>query len=139
MAPKPIMSTTSAAGDVEARNISIGDFVVILCTNPRDACALALPNIPDAYVFIVKVTEISVTDIVVGGDQDIDITGNFFFNKTKDITKPLNMRARPIRMLLETWDIVDVFDGTDPIDITPANIRAIEISVHDIHVHDAKE
>jgi hypothetical protein len=128
----------SAAGDIEARHINPGDFMVILCSDPGDSCALALPGLPDAYVFIAKVKKITVKDIVEGGDQDVTIMGHFFFNYTKTITSPLRMQKKTTRMLLETWDIVDVFAGdAEGLMITPENIADIEATMRQIQEHDA--
>ena len=95
----------TAAGDIEARMIEVGDYIVILCSDPDDSCALDLPGLPGSYVFIAKVKSIKVQDIVVGGDQDVTIMGHFLFNPTKSITDPLCDQRRPTRMVLETWDI----------------------------------
>lgn len=131
------MAAPTAAGDIEARNISPGDFMVILCSDPGDACALSLPGLPESYVFIVKAKTIKVEDIVVGGDQDVTIMGNFFFNYSKTITDPLRMQKKPTRMRLETWDIVDVYAGeTDKPVITPENIADIEATMRAIQEHD---
>jgi hypothetical protein len=89
-------------------------------------------------VLIVRVTTVSVNDKVVGGDQDVDIKGHFYYNNTKDITKPLKERTRATRMIMETWDIVDVFEAEDgPLILTADNIEAIEASFRAIQEHDA--
>jgi hypothetical protein len=127
----------TAAGNIEARNISPGDYVVILCTDPRDSCALGLPNTPGDYVFITRVVTVGWKDIVEGGDQEVYIKGHFLYNKNKDITKPLKERTKAVKMEMETWDIVDVFAAEEePFELTEDNIAAIEASVKDIQEHD---
>ena len=127
----------TAAGNIEARNISPGDYVVILCTDPRDSCALGLPNMLGDYVFITRVVTVGWKDIVEGGDQEVYIKGHFLYNKNKDITKPLKERTKAVKMEMETWDIVDVFAPEDePFELTEDNIAAIEASVKDIQEHD---
>ena len=129
------------AGDIEAKNITPGDFVVILCTDPDDKCALALQGLPGSYVFITKVKKITVKDIVVGGDQDVTIVGHFFYNDTKNITEPMKMKKKTERMKLETWDIVDVYEAeeNEELELTEDNIVDIEESVKKILEHDEAE
>lgn len=101
------------AGDVEAKNISVGDYVVIKCSNPQDVCALHLPDISDenVCVWVVKVISVKVTDIVPGGDQRVWLRGRFYRNPQKDIQFPVfAQRSFPIKC--ETWDILNVYEGT---------------------------
>ena len=130
-------SQKTAAGDIEARNISPGDYVVIMCTNTRDSCALQLPEMPGNHVFITRVVNVKWKDIVEGGDQEVDIKGYFLYNAQKDITKPLKERTKAITMGMETWDIVEVFAAEEgPFELSEENIAAIEASMKDIQEHD---
>lgn len=126
------------AGDIEARNIVPGDYVVISCSDMEDRCALELPNVHGGYVFITKVKKISVRDIVVGGDQDVTITGYFLYNANKDITTSFLIEKKVQNMRMETWDILDVFTGSEDemFELSDENIADIEASYRKMKEHD---
>ena len=99
------------------------DHVVIYCKDANDSCALKLPNI-DEYVWVIKVVTVKEKKRAVTAD----ITGWFYKNNEKDITKPLIMRKKPGPTINITEDaIVKVYAADDEdFELTEENIKDIE-------------
>lgn len=116
------------AGDIEARAIEAGNYVVVTCRVPRDSCALRLPNISpdDACVWIVKVNAVSFTDIVPGGDQRIVMRGPLLYNSTKDISKPFAVTRKSYTMTVETINVLEVYEDANLTTLTAVDITHLE-------------
>jgi hypothetical protein len=133
------------AGDVEGRHISVGDYVVMKCRDPRDAYALVLPDVSDmdgdpVYVLICKVKSVRVQELLAGGggDQRVHLRGKFFKNSTKDISDPLVLTRKVQSVICDTWDMLNVYDGAEDLVLTPQDIENLTEIMKQILAHDAE-
>lgn len=124
------------AGDIEARSIEKGNYVVITCMVPNDKCALVLPHISptEACVWIVKVNAIKVSDIVPGGDQKVTIRGPLLYNKEKQINMPFSVTTKSYTMCVETLNIIEVYEDANLTSLTDANITHLEAVMQEVLV-----
>jgi hypothetical protein len=131
------------AGDVEGKNISVGDYVVMKCSDPHDAYALALPNVSDmdgdpVYVWICKVTSVRVQELLAGGggDQRVYLRGKFFKNRTKDICDDLVLTAKVQSVICDTWDMLNVYEGHEDLVLAPEDIETLTEIMKQILAHE---
>lgn len=128
------------AGDVEAKNIEVGDYVVMKCSDTRDSCALELPGMPrdDVFVWICKVVSVKVEEVEEGGggDQIVRLRGKFFKNRGKDIRDQLVLVPKVSGVVCNTWDLLNVYDGGSDFVLTGEDIETLRQIMMQILAHE---
>ena len=127
---RQVIEDSEDAGDAEIdpndydfATILHHDHVVILCNDPRDTCALKLPNL-EKYVWVLQVESVKVKKRT----NTADLMGWFYKNDKKDITAPLVMRKKPGPAITIIEDaIVKVYgaDDEEEFELTQENIEDI--------------
>lgn len=119
---------------VDLSQIKVGNYVVIVCDDPRDVCALRIPNMHEKWVFIGKVTKLEGTvktkKFASGKSSKVlDICARFMMNDAKDIRDPLKIKkGRAERMMIRETSVIDVYSDKhlDGRSLTADNIEFIE-------------
>lgn len=120
-APKNLGEEEEEQEQCYCSDIEKGDHVVILCTDPKDACALKLPNV-NQYVWIAKADKAM--------KRSGDFKGRFYKNKNKSLvsTSDLTMRSTSETMKIVDDSVVHIFaaDHLEDFVLTVDNVAEIE-------------
>jgi hypothetical protein len=127
-------SRDSWTDGVDLSQIKKGNFVVIVCTDPSDKCALELPNMPGHWVFIGKVTNVGVLKVKKSRTtgkpgKAVDIRAKFMMNVTKDLAGLLEFKKGHTETIeLRETSVIDVYSDKHLVGmrLTAENIEFIE-------------
>lgn len=126
-------SRDSWTDGVDLSQIKKGNFVVIVCSDPSDKCALELPNMPGHWVFIGKVTNISKVKVKKSRTtgkpgKAVDIRAKFLMNAGKDLAGKLEFKGKVETIELRETSVIDVYKDRhlDGMCLTAENIEFIE-------------
>jgi hypothetical protein len=97
------------------------DSIVIYCQHP-DACAMRVAKLGTSYVWIARIKDIKLDKKT---EKTATITAQFYYNREKDITKPLKLNKKVEKMTIHETSIINVFTDETLVRLTKENIKEI--------------